>query len=323
MPAFITHLLISRDSDFDALSIKAIAEKKNYFSLGSLGPDLPYYRNVFGSAIGTFFEERFNSKSSGFYLGHGDYFHSRTPNIFPMKLLEVILKDNKQKGDDNNLSKLAFAYGYLTHMAADFIFHPYVNSIAGSYYLMVDNARKHRNVEVCLDRFILENQFQKKMFEEDFASWIDIAPPPEKKPEMTADITADGHQSTYKEYSQGWFWSFIQRAFLESYSVLIEGKEIEEWVSGFNSVLDSYSSIGPYRDLMDKKGSELANLYKEYSANFKKEKVPVLYQSVIELAKKFIQAAEEFIKTSRITNAERNKFLDIVPDDDLTAPLMR
>jgi hypothetical protein len=47
MPAFITHLLISRDPDFDALGIKAIAEKKNFFSLGSLGPDLPYYKNVF------------------------------------------------------------------------------------------------------------------------------------------------------------------------------------------------------------------------------------------------------------------------------------
>jgi hypothetical protein len=321
MPAFITHLLISRDPDFDALGIQAITDQKNFFSLGSLGPDLPYYGNVFGSAISTFFEERFNSKSSGFYLGHGDYFHSRTPNIFPMKLLEVIQKDNKQNGDDNNLSKRAFAYGYLTHMAADFIFHPYVNSIAGSYYLMVNNARKHRNVEVCLDRFVLENQFKKKMFEEDLASWIDIAPP-EKKPEMTADITADGHQATYKEYSPGWFLSYIQRAFLESYSVLIEGKEIEEWVSGFNSVLHSYDSIGPYHDLMDKKGSELASLYKDYNAKFKKDKVLEYYQSVIELAKNFILAAEAFLKASPISKIERDTFLAVVPDDDLTAPLL-
>ena len=46
---------------------------------------------------------------------------------------------------------LAFACGYLTHIAADQVVHPFVNSIAGPYYASHKNRRTHREVEVYQD----------------------------------------------------------------------------------------------------------------------------------------------------------------------------
>jgi hypothetical protein len=62
MPSFAAHLIIAREI-ITALNEPAINENRNFFLLGSLGPDLPYYRNVFGTAIGTFFEEKYNPSS--------------------------------------------------------------------------------------------------------------------------------------------------------------------------------------------------------------------------------------------------------------------
>jgi hypothetical protein len=122
MPAFIAHLLLANDLSEEP-EIKEVAKAKNYFLHGSLGPDLPYYRNVFGAAIGTFFEEKFNPDSPGFY-DWGDFFHARTPNLFPMKLIEVLRKDKGSGTSDlNHDQRLSFVLGYLTHMAADQQFH--------------------------------------------------------------------------------------------------------------------------------------------------------------------------------------------------------
>lgn len=315
MPAFITHLIISRD-------IEEKNNNQNFFSLGSLGPDLPYYRNVFGAAISAFFEERFNSKSAGFYLGHGDYFHSRTPNIFPLKLLETIRKDDLLKNDENKKGKFAFACGYLTHMAADLIFHPYVNSLAGSYYLFVENAIKHRNIEICLDRFIFENKFpENKLFDQDFLSWVKINTEPEKDEIRPPDpLLGDTEKIKFVENTMSWFRSFIQRAFLESHSIIIDGDDIEKWVSGFFSVLKNYKSIGPYRDIA-KRNSTLDKLYRDLKIQFERNKVLDLYSSTIDLSKKFIKEAEAFINSPKISSVERDEFLIQVPDNDLTAPL--
>ena len=89
MPSFAAHLIIAQEV-FDGIENSKIKGSRNYFLLGSLGPDLPYYRNVFGTAVGTFFEEKFNPDAPGFYSGFGDHFHARTPNIFPMRRKEVI-----------------------------------------------------------------------------------------------------------------------------------------------------------------------------------------------------------------------------------------
>ncbi len=39
-----------------------------------------------------------------------------------------------------------------------------------------------------------------------------------------------------KTFTYDWFRSFIQRAFLETYSSIIDDDEMEDWVKGFNSI---------------------------------------------------------------------------------------
>lgn len=58
MPAFVAHFLIAKDV-FQAETL--LQENEKFFVLGSVGPDLPYYRNVFGSAVVEFFEDRYNT----------------------------------------------------------------------------------------------------------------------------------------------------------------------------------------------------------------------------------------------------------------------
>ena len=81
----------------------------------------------------------FNPDSPGIYGGWGDLFHARTPNVFPMKMLETIRKD---KDPATGTQKLAFALGYLTHVAADQHIHPFVEKYAGPYYISGVNRKK-------------------------------------------------------------------------------------------------------------------------------------------------------------------------------------
>jgi hypothetical protein len=323
MPSFAAHLLISKEV-FSALDIPKIKESQNYFLLGSLGPDLPYYGNVFGTSISTFFEEKFNPDSPGFYSGEGDYFHSRTPNLFPMKMLETIRKD---KYPNTEGKKFAFGLGYLTHVAADQHIHPFVEQYAGPFYVSGVNRKKHRTLEVYQDILLYENVTGKKFFDEDFPSWFDVGPP-QKEVEIQT-IGTEGEPITEKRllaktFTYDWFRSFIQRAFLETYSSIIDGDEIEKWTKGFNSIFKLFKSIGPYHDA-DKNIEEDSEEAKEFIRMFYGEETNYLlkcFDPAKELSKKYISVANVFFNSSHVSDNERNEFLSQIPNADLISPLV-
>jgi Zinc dependent phospholipase C len=302
----------------------SIEDNRNYFLLGSLGPDLPYYRNVFGTAIGTFFEEKFNPDSPGFYSCEGDYFHSRTPNLFPMKMLETIRRD---KDPNTEGKKFAFGLGYLTHVAADQHIHPSVEQYAGPFYVSGVNRKRHRTLEVYQDILLYENVTGKKFFDEDFPPWFDVGLPQREVEIQT--IGTEGEPVTEKRllaktFTLGWFRSFIQRAFLETYSSIIDGDEIEEWVKGFNSVFKFLKSIGPYHDAY-KNIAEDSEEAREFIRMFYGEETNYLlkcFDPAKELSKKYISLANVFFNSSHISDKERNELLSLIPDADLISPLV-
>jgi hypothetical protein len=322
MPSFAAHLILAQEI-IDFLNDPAIEENKNYFLLGSLGPDLPYYRNVFGTAIGTFFEEKYNPESPGYYSGHGDYFHSRMPNLFPMKMLEIIKKD---KDEQTEKPKLAFTFGYLTHIAADQHIHPLVNNYAGSFYVSGKARKNHRTLEVYQDLFLYQNKFPHKIFfEEDFPSWIDVGPPLEEIEVKMIDLEIESEKKFYpKEYTFEWFRSFISRAFFEAYSILMEGEEVEKWLKGFTSVLGYLKGIGPYHNANEgivadsKEAKEFKNMFEAEGTNY----LTKYFEPAKEISNLYILAAKTFIKETQITDSQRKIFLMQVPDADLTTPLM-
>ena len=326
MPAFIAHLLLANDLSEEP-EIKEVAKAKNYFLLGSLGPDLPYYRNVFGAAIGTFFEEKFNLDSPGFY-DWGDFFHARTPNLFPMKLIEVLRKDKGSGTSDlNHDQKLSFVLGYLTHMAADQVVHPFVEEVAGPYFVSGRFRQNHRLLEVYQDLLLLEKLESKTAFKTiNFADWVKVGrvingegPPDE------SEFGGPPNPQTRKRiiFTEDWLRSFIQRAFLEAYSVILDKDKVEKWVGGFNSVLDNFRIIGPYKtafnDLNSKKNSERAKYYREKFKDY----LSIYFESAKELSKKYISATREFYNSEFINEKERRIFSDHVPDIDLSRPLTK
>ena len=323
MPSFAAHLIMAQEV-IAALDDPAIGESKKYFLLGSLGPDLPYYRNVFGTAIGTFFEEKYNPESPGFYSGYGDNFHSQMPNLFPMKMLEIIKKDKDPSAEN---SKLAFAFGYLTHVAADQHIHPLVESYAGSFYVSGYARKKHRTLEVYQDLFLYQNKFPNKLFfEEDFSSWIDVGPPSKEDEFQRMDSEFGGEKKIFvKEYTFEWFRSFISRAFFEAYSIIIKGDEVEEWLKGFTSILKFLKGVGPYRKAFDDiaAGSAEAGEFKKMFLGEDNNYLTKYFEPAKEISNRYILAAKGFLKKTQITDTQRKTFLKQVPDADLTTPLIK
>ena len=98
MPASIAHMLISRkvreelkdeDSTQDFIA-KVLEPNARYMELGSLGPDLPYYENVAKGLIGLVFSR--SDKPIG--VDQWSYqLHSKDPNVFPLKMAEIIWKE--------------------------------------------------------------------------------------------------------------------------------------------------------------------------------------------------------------------------------------
>jgi hypothetical protein len=324
MPSFAAHLIIAQEV-LASLKDREIEGVKNYFFLGSLGPDLPYYRNVFGTAIGTFFEEKYNPESPGYYSGYGDYFHSKTPNLFPMKMLEIIKKDRDPATEK---PKLAFAFGFLTHIAADQHIHPLVENYAGPFYSSGLSRKRHRTLEVYQDLFLFQNKFPNKFFfEEDFSSWINVGPPSkelEKEVSRGPDERIGEEVFVSKEFSFEWLRSFISRAFFEAFSQIMEGAEVEEWIKGFNSILGYMKGVGPYRDAIQSisKTGKDSNFFREMFDAEDKNYLTKYFQPAKEISVKYILAAKAFMNEPQITDDQRKIFLSQVPEADLTTPLM-
>jgi hypothetical protein len=89
-------------------------EVSQFAFLGSIAPDLFYY--------GT--NELVRSTS--------DMCHHKKTGVFVANMFDEIAKVNS---DDVKYAARAFVLGYICHIAADIIVHPYVNSFAGDYYL--------------------------------------------------------------------------------------------------------------------------------------------------------------------------------------------
>ena len=309
--------MIAKDA-FAASGLPDTEQNRCYFLLGSVGPDLPYYRDVFGTAIGTFFEEMFNPDSPGTYGGWGDFFHARTPNVFPMKMLETIRKD---KDSLTETQKRAFALGHLTHVAADQHIHPHVELYAGPYYVSGANRKKHRTLEVYEDILTYEKKTGKKFFDEDFQPWFDVAV--REKVETFEPYVGPQTEERIAAYAPAWLTAFIQRAFLEAYGTILAGDEAEKWLKGFRSIFPKLKGIGPYHDAYQSIGGSSSSEAMECIAFFNdQDYIGKCFGPAVERAMSYMKAANQFYGSKQISETERSTFLGAVADADLTSPLV-
>jgi len=331
MPANITHMLIAHKA-LQTLKAKGIDEYrqfaetldndsgsrnyKAYMNLGSLGPDL-YYYNRLASSVKDMLQEGFvQAKGVTPWSYH---LHSSRPNEFPLNLVEIIFSDViKEDGKvilyDDDMRKLAYIAGHLTHIAADQIIHPVVNTIAGPYYREGLNRKKHRECEVFQDYFLYEEVYRLEeksgpkydFFKQDFHDWVDC-------------ITGLTTRNT-----EDWFRYFLQRGFVKTYSSLPSEQDIENSVDNLLLILRASRQFGPYKkaDKEYRKDKQNSRMYLEYIKNVDYIKY---YRLAIELAVIYLIALYEvyfILQQSRdFTDRHKKRFLSIVSDADLSCPL--
>jgi len=124
----ISHMTILddmlRNSSLNSDVKKILEENLKYAKGGATGPDMYY-----------FFGKRYMNVA-----------HYCSPGDFARKMLEMAKKDGDPK-------KIAFAYGWMIHVASDPIGHAWVNSVAGGEY--GDNPEinsAHSNIEWSIDK---------------------------------------------------------------------------------------------------------------------------------------------------------------------------
>jgi hypothetical protein len=331
MPANIAHMLIAHKS-LQKLKTKGAAELaefaemlddtsraknyKAYMNLGSMGPDLYYYARI-GSSVKDMVMEGFVQAIGVTPWSY--HLHSYRPNEFSLTLVRVIFSDvvrenGKVKLDDDDIRKLAYIAGHLTHIAADQIIHPVVNSIAGPYYRRGDNRTKHRECEVFQDYFLYEEVYRLEeksgskynFFKQDFRGWADCVRG------LTTRNTED------------WFRYFLQRGFVETYGTGPSEDDIEDSVDNLLLTLRVCKKFGPYEKAAEdyEKNKENSAMYQQY---IKDVDYIRYYRLAVELAVIYLIALYEvyFVlrKGKDFTDRHKQRFLRIVSGADLSCPL--
>lgn len=336
MPASIAHMVIAHKAlqwleQSDVAPLAAFARTLDdagkgklyqaYMNLGSIGPDLYYYANVAKSAKDMLMD--------GFVQAAGVtpwsyHLHSCRPNEFPLNLCEVLFGDAVHQDDeivldDDDMRKLAYIAGHLTHIAADQIIHPLVNRIAKPYYRDGKNRKKHQECEVFQDYFLYEEVYraerQKRtgrgkakydFFEQDFNQWVDCIP-----------------KRTTMRNTEDWFRYFLQRGFVGVYGAFPPEEMIESSVDNLLLVLRTCKLFGPYKNA--------AEDYRKHGVNSKKYQEYILesdymghYDRAVRLSAIYITAlyeVYELLKAGKDFSEKKSWFLRVVSAADLSCPL--
>ena len=367
MPANVAHMLIAHKA-LQTLKAKGIDEftqfaemlddtsksknYKAYVNLGSLGPDLFYYADI-GRSVTDFLIDRFMQDKAMTPWSY--HLHSHRPNEFPLKLIEIVFSDairkkRKIKLYHDDIRKLAYIAGHLTHIAADQIIHPVVNSIAGPYYRNGENRIKHRECEVFQDYFLYEEVYrleeksgpEYEFSKQAFHDWIDCVRSVPNIKEQFWYLLRKGlflkrnfwslmryiigyiRVATFKN-TEEWFRYFLQRGFVETYGTFPLEDEIKDSVDYLRLMLWACQRTGPYKKAAEEyHNKDSSGMYRQYIKDVNYIKY---YRLAVELAVIYLIALYEVyfvLKQGKdFTDRHKKRFLNIVSDADLSCPLKR
>jgi len=369
MPANVAHMLIAHkaverlkangDGEFDKF-VKILDDSKDggnhqaYMNLGSIGPDLFYYVDIGRSLQDIFIDRYMRAKA----ITQWPYnLHSNRPNVFPLKLIEILFTDVEREGNKVDLKeedkcKLAYIGGHLTHIAADQIIHPLVNRIAGPYYRDGKNRKTHREAEIYQDYFLYEEVYrleeksgaEYEFLEQKFHKWIDCVKSVDNKKELFWYTVRYVLQYGLPFYwnlrrwvqffkrvkfgnTRGWFRYFLQRGFAETYGVYPSERKVEDSVDNLLLVLCICRKFGPYKKAVAayKKDGQGCWEYREYIKNQeKKVNYMECYKEAVELSVAYLEALYKvyrLLKEGKDFTDKRKWFREVVSGADLACPL--
>jgi len=304
MPACVAHMLIARKvreklaaETVLAGFVEMLNENARYMELGSLGPDLPYYA-IRGRWPHDLPEEEVAEPPEWTW---GDLLHSKKPNVLPLEMIEAIWRDSEGHWRDQDKMTLAFACGYLTHIAADQVVHPYVNGIAGPYNASYRNKHTHREVEVYQDLALYATVERGDLMEARPNAWCDLK------------------QSRGQE-TEDWFRSTLRTAFNKAYGDAPDDRDFERWVNnllyflGWPTLLRMYPRAA--RDYR-RHGDNSQMVQKAFTAiNY----MSACFEPAAELGAMYVMAAAKFYALRRWDNRYPDAFLRVVSGADLGDP---
>ncbi|MHC5034017.1 MAG: zinc dependent phospholipase C family protein [Planctomycetota bacterium] len=332
MPANIAHMLIAHKALQKLQEKKVVhytqfakkldqrSDGKNfraYVNQGSIGPDLFYYTSLARAAKDMVVDGYVQAAGPVPWSYH---MHSQRPNQFPLSLVEIVFRDaDRRKSrivlEDDDMRKLAFIAGYLTHIAADQIIHPLVNNVAGPYYRKGDFRKTHRECEVFQDYFLYEEVYRLEekqdadhvFMDQDFRGWADCVPG------LTFKNTRD------------WFRYMLQRGLAETYGSFPPEDDIEDAVDNLLFTLRVCKTLGPYRKAANEyRNKDTSKLFREYVTDVRYVRH---YRLAVELSVVYLIALYEVYRRLRdgleLNDAHRARFLSIVQGADLSCPLQQ
>ncbi len=337
MPASIAHMLIAQqtrdcllkdnDKKLAEFATDVLAKHSHYMELGSLGPDLPYFG----------LKSLFNPHKPMKVDQWSYQLHSRSPNVFPLQMIELLWRENDPRVEEwkeSDKCKLAFICGYLTHVAADQVIHPLVNFIAGPYYHSHEARVEHRTCEVHQDVYLLAKQKHNGTLTiEQFRA---------EQFHCDCDIRCDGDSSndSLQDLRYDEFLYFLQKAFVEAHAVMPSVGFLKRrivflrWALRLCKRQSWYKSA--YTNLFDDKGSlrENEKQYEKYVSLQKghnnkmfmrlsegKKHYDEFVDEAVKLASIYIQAAHQLYDAPRLDDDLRENFRDVVVNADLGFPL--
>lgn len=236
MPANIAHMLICHKAvervknlllDDKHAFIQSIdqttpTDYRAYLNLGSMGPDLFYYSKSIKALHDIIFDKKIHATGVEPWSYH---LHSIKPVDFVLNLIMIVFKDLKIDDgrrilEEEDVKKLAFITGFLSHMAADQIIHFVVNGIAGPYYREGENRFIHRESEIFQDYTLYRDIYETKRETDDkynfdkqhFNDWADCI-----------------KGATFRN-TEDWFLYFLQRGFVETFNTFPSEDIIEDSV---------------------------------------------------------------------------------------------
>lgn len=314
MPKEITHILFS-DATLKKLDSKhklfnSISSNLDFYHLGAIAVDSFYYNIKI-----PFIDKDFHQ--------WGDMVHGAEGNdtALAFRNCAEYLKENKNEPLFDK--KIAFICGFLTHMAMDINFHPYVYYFSGNYYdgehsKKVDAMMRHRLIESWLDLYMLDKN---NIALNDFDSINNI----EKNHKDNYQVI----EFLCRFFAQAWNTDKdLVSPFKRGYhiqillnNILVKNKSIFSFFRTLNDVFDN-----TLRDYLALFYPESYKAMPDYIVNFKEFKHPVtgevfkgdvndLFANGIKLSTSFLQAINDYVfedlEKSTFDNILRGYSLDV------------
>ena len=222
MASGLTHILLTKklqDKFPDGELKNILAFATDSFQVGAVGPDLPY------ASIADF--DLLNNDSP-----LADKFHYKKTNQIPFEALKKLKSLRGQIDPLLHYHMFSFFLGYISHIVADGIIHPFVRDIVGDYQ---DNKAEHRTLEMQLDVLFFEELTKSSGFTSEL-NYTNI------HDEIGNFLDVDGINQILQVFSD-----LIKTNYNEQYSV----EKILRWIKGLHRMFDIAEGEHPqfYRNL--------------------------------------------------------------------------